>query len=262
MKPKKIELTEREIAEAKLAEAQAASTRAHEALAQARRAVLAAEERWETCDASEATAAREARDVAKKHLATLEEDGEHRRAAKQLALAQEHLSAVLTRERTARLEELKPRLAAFADEIGAIASKWVAFDRDCERLAAATAEATTAHHALFAEAKGLATDLGVPLADLGPSPDRAEVALLIRKTVSIARREDGADYRGQVLDMYLRGHEADWHTEGMSARDLDDVARTAERNRAIERDAERARAFAAGIEAGKQQQTTTNTETN
>ena len=105
--------------------------------------------------------------------------------------------------------------------------------------------------AIFAEAKALAHDLGLPVADLGPQPDREEIALLIRKSVGVARRADGAEFRQGIVDSYLRAPAEDWRTEGMSAAALADLDRTAERNAQIRKDMEAARVYARGVEDGK-----------
>jgi hypothetical protein len=247
-----IELTEREIAQAKLEDAEAADRRALDAITHARQAVMSAEARWEECPRDEADAAREARDDARRRLDQLEREGGYRRTAKQLALALANLKEAVKREQTARLEAIKPRLSAFASELDDLMLKWIEVDRAAERLAASTAEATSAHHALYVEAKAIATDLGLPIADLGPQPDRAEIALLVRKAVTLARREENAEHRQGVLDQYLRAQSTDWQTAGMSAADLDDLDRAAARNASIRRDMELAQAHAAGVAFGRQ----------
>ena len=247
-----VELTEREIAEARFADAQAANTRARDTLTAARKAVMAAEELWEESSDDDVQVAREARDEARRKLDDLEREGEYRRSAKQLELATRNLADAVKKEKEARLEVLKPRLAAFATELEETAVKWVAIDREAERLAGATAEATSAHHALYIEAKALALDLGVAIAELGPAADRAAVALMIRKTIGAARREDGAEHRSDVVRTYLEAPSEDWRTADMSASAQADLDRTIDRNRAIAHDAEIARAHAAGVAAGRQ----------
>jgi hypothetical protein len=247
-------VSEVERAAARLEDVRLAHERATATVTDLRKAVIAAEERFETCPDAEAEDAREALAAARLELKKFEEEhtsDDLRRMESQIRLAEKRHAAAVEAEKRARLEELKPKLSAFSERLEGIIVRGVGICTAAERLAGETIEATHAHASVYAEAKALCLDLGLPIVDLGPEGDPDEIALVIRKSVAVANEADGAAHRWDAIVNYLSPPASD-----RSAHEEADFERTVDRNRRIAHERQLAQAHAAGIAAGKQSKET------